>query len=137
MAKTGAQRQAAYRERQKQDGLTGRINAVVSAEAKQSLESIMSRYGVTQRQALECVLQAYGNKDLNKKEQARVWIMKYEGDFDKAREALLKKLKTEYPGYVPEGMETKRGEKYYKAQLEYNAIKQQICALRRDVEGRQ
>lgn len=137
MVKTGAERQAAYRERQKQDGLTGRINAVVSAEAKQSLESIMSRYGVTQRQALEIVLQAYGNKDLNKKEQARIWIMKYDGDFDRAREALLKKMKTDYPGFIPESKDTKRGEKYYEAQLEYNAIKQQICALRRDAEKRQ
>lgn len=136
MVKTGAQRQAAYRERQKQDGLTGRINAVVSAEAKQSLESIMSRYGVTQRQALEIVLQAYGNKDLNKKEQARIWIRKYDGDFDKARETMLKKLKEDYPGFVPDGKETKRGEKYYEAQREYTAIKGHIFTLRRDAEKR-
>lgn len=136
MAKTGAQRQAKYRERQKQDGLTGRINAVVSAEATQNLKRIMDRYGVTQRQALEIVLRAYGDKAINYKEQARIWITLYGGDYDKARETMVKKLKTEFPGFIPCGKDTKRGERYYEAQLDYNGVKQQICALRRDEEKR-
>ena len=55
MAKTTAERQAAYRERRRMVGTSGerRLNTWVSTQAHMALERIARRYGVTQREMLE------------------------------------------------------------------------------------
>lgn len=58
MAKTNAQRQAAYRQRHliAEDGGAERINLLVSLSAKRKLERLAACYGVTQRALLERLL---------------------------------------------------------------------------------
>ncbi len=55
MAKTNAERQAAYRERHLKDeqGMGERLNMVVDMKAKLALKRLAIRYGVTQRDVLE------------------------------------------------------------------------------------
>ena len=55
MAKTAAERQAAYRARRPMVGTSGerRLNTWVSTSAHMALERIAKRYGVTQREMLE------------------------------------------------------------------------------------
>jgi hypothetical protein len=58
MATTNAQRQAAYRAKHLQgvEGQGERLNIVISAQAKRSLERLASCYGVTQRAMIERLL---------------------------------------------------------------------------------
>jgi hypothetical protein len=58
MRKSGAQRQAAYRQRHLQDeaGALERLNLLVSITAKRQLERLAYCYGVTQRAMLEKLL---------------------------------------------------------------------------------
>ena len=58
MAKTAAERQAAYRRRHLKDehAKAERLNAVIDVHAKRALERLSTCYGVTQRQVLERVL---------------------------------------------------------------------------------
>ena len=55
MAKTNAERQAAYRERHLKDeqGMGERLNMVVDMKTKLALKRLAIRYGVTQRDVLE------------------------------------------------------------------------------------
>lgn len=55
MAKSNAERQAAYRARM-QAGEGERLNVVISAEAKQALVTLAEGLGLSQREALERVL---------------------------------------------------------------------------------
>jgi hypothetical protein len=57
MAKTGAERQAAYRARQAvEDSGQRRISTWISTEAANALEKLAERYGVTMRGAIELLL---------------------------------------------------------------------------------
>lgn len=58
MAKTNAERQAAYRERhlKHEDGTKGRLNMLVSVQARAKLERIASCYGVTKGEVIERLL---------------------------------------------------------------------------------
>ena len=57
MAKTGAERQAAYRARQSvQDSGQRRISTWIDTDAAMALEKLARRYGVTMRGALEMLL---------------------------------------------------------------------------------
>lgn len=62
MAKTTAERQAAYRERQDSGGVDGngqrRVSMWLSTEAALALGRLASRYGVTQRELVENMLLA-------------------------------------------------------------------------------
>jgi hypothetical protein len=62
MAKTTAERQAAYRERQDSGGVDGngqrRVSMWLSTEAALALGRLSSRYGVTQRELVENMLLA-------------------------------------------------------------------------------
>jgi hypothetical protein len=62
MAKTTAERQAAYRERQDSGGVDGngqrRVSMWLSTEAALALRRLSSRYGVTQRELVENMLLA-------------------------------------------------------------------------------
>jgi hypothetical protein len=62
MAKTAAERQAAYRANRNRAGPNGngerRLNTWVSTEAHLALERIARRYGVTQREMLERLIRA-------------------------------------------------------------------------------
>lgn len=62
MAKTTAERQAAYRERQDRGGVDGngqrRVSIWLSTEAALALRRLSSRYGVTQRELVENMLLA-------------------------------------------------------------------------------
>lgn len=62
MAKTTAERQAAYRERQDSGGVDGngqrRVSMWLSTEAALALGRLSSRYGVTQRELVEKMLLA-------------------------------------------------------------------------------
>ena len=55
MAKSNAERQAAYRARhlKDEDGAGERLNLVIDLHAKRALERLATCYGVTQREALE------------------------------------------------------------------------------------
>jgi hypothetical protein len=55
MAQTNAQRQAAYRARHLKDadGLGERLNTLINAASKQSLERLATLHGMTQRAVLE------------------------------------------------------------------------------------
>jgi len=55
MAKSNAERQAAYRARhlKGEDGTGERLNLVIDLHAKRALERLAVCYGVTQREALE------------------------------------------------------------------------------------
>jgi hypothetical protein len=66
MAKTTAERQAAYRERRRMVGLSGerRLNTWASTTAHMALERIARRYGVTQREMLERFLTAEDDRIL-------------------------------------------------------------------------
>jgi hypothetical protein len=71
MAKTGAERQAAYRARQAiEESGQRRISTWVSMEAALALEALADRYGVTLRDALEMLLlrnsQGSSNDQINK-----------------------------------------------------------------------
>ena len=59
MAKTNAERQAAYRERHLKDeqGMGERLNMVVDMKAKLALKRLAIRYGVTQRDVLEGLIE--------------------------------------------------------------------------------
>ena len=60
MAKTTAEREAAYRERQDSGGVDGngqrRVSMWLSTEAALALRRLSSRYGVTQRELVENML---------------------------------------------------------------------------------
>ena len=58
LAKSNAERQKAYRERHFHDleGQGERLNTVIDLSAKRSLERLASCYGVTQRAALETII---------------------------------------------------------------------------------
>jgi hypothetical protein len=60
MARTNAERQAAYRRRHLKDldGALERLNMLVSLHAKRRLERLAACYGVTQRSLLEEILAA-------------------------------------------------------------------------------
>jgi uncharacterized protein YhjY with autotransporter beta-barrel domain len=62
MAKTTAERQAAYRERQDSGGVDGngqrRVSMWLSTEAALALRRLSSRYGVTQRELVANMLLA-------------------------------------------------------------------------------
>lgn len=63
MAKTNAERQAAYRARQQQigEGSARRISTWVSLGTALALERLARRYGVTQREMLERLVQDADN----------------------------------------------------------------------------
>jgi hypothetical protein len=132
MGKTGAQRQAELRERQKQGGLTERINVMISPEAKKQFDELTDRYCVTQGQMLERVIRAYYRSETTATEQAKALLAECGGELTKAREALLNRLKVEYPGFSPAGKETKKGERFYPAQREYAAIGSALNVLARE-----
>jgi hypothetical protein len=58
LAKSNAERQRAYRERHLNDleGQGERLNAIIKLSTKRSLERLASCYGVTQRAALEEII---------------------------------------------------------------------------------
>ena len=58
MAKSNAERQKAYRKRHLHDleGQGERLNAIIKLSTKRSLERLASCYGVTQRAALEKII---------------------------------------------------------------------------------
>ena len=66
MAKTAAERQAAYRARRPMVGTSGerRLNTWVSTGAHMALERIARRYGVTQREVLERFIRAEDDRIL-------------------------------------------------------------------------
>lgn len=53
MAKTTAQRQAEYRARRRDEGVSSRLNIEVSLVAHFALERLAHHHGLTQRQMLE------------------------------------------------------------------------------------
>ena len=61
MAKTNAQRQAAYRVRQLEavDGAGERLNTIIDVHAKSALERLAKCYGVTQREVLERLITGF------------------------------------------------------------------------------
>lgn len=64
MGKSGAERQAAYRERQlkSEEGTGARLDMVIEVSGKYALERLAVRYRVTQREMLERLIKtAEGN----------------------------------------------------------------------------
>lgn len=73
MAKTSAERQAAYRARHLKDGEGERINMVVSLGAAMALRRLAAHRGNTQRQVLENLLaeaQAATTGDMTSEQQS-------------------------------------------------------------------
>ena len=56
MAKSNSERQREYRQRQKDDCKTERLNIVVDLNAKRAIERMATCYGVTQREVLERIV---------------------------------------------------------------------------------
>lgn len=67
MAKTGAERQAAYRARQSVDSGQRRISTWISTDAALALEAMADRYGVTLRDAIEMLLLGESESQRNDK----------------------------------------------------------------------
>lgn len=68
--KTNAQRQADYRNRhfKSENGQLSRLNIAISLPAKNALERLSARYGVTQREMLERIImrtEEIATKDLS------------------------------------------------------------------------
>jgi hypothetical protein len=65
MAKTAAQRQAAYRDRAKVGDGYYRLNGWINMKAHFALKRLAKRYGVTQREVLERLLTDEDNRILS------------------------------------------------------------------------
>ena len=85
MAKSNAQRQRAYWERHLKgvEGEGERLNTIVNLSAKRALERLASCYGVTQRNALERIIEEAQNRllsGLSSKQQAAYYEKEFHCD---------------------------------------------------------
>lgn len=90
-AKSGAERQAAYRQRVKESGGQARINMVVDAESDSLLEKLAEQHGVSKTKALQVAMAVIAKDIEEAKTRTAATGKQYRTAFERKLEELANK----------------------------------------------